>query len=306
MARQTTRTGEPTGGKPTRRRVLTAALATPALLAAPALLVSPARAAGLFGDSDRFGVAGLAPTPPAERALEATRKSFERALSRPVAVRHYRTGARLVDAVISGRAQCAVHTSMTYAASALMCDCAVPVLRPVARDGTAGVRAVLIVRRDGPVRGVDGLAGRTVLGASEGSVAGEVLRRGLRAPSGTRFDEGDAVARFAAGEGEALAGYEIIDRNGDALAAAHEGTLARLPEGGKGFAVLWRSFPIWHGPLAVSASLNAPLRRRLTTELVSLRPGGPSMQGLGLGNVRVLTVAKARDYAPLLTLMRGA
>ena len=278
-----------------RRAVLrSASLALPAVLAPSVVRARPGGA---------FTVAALSPVPVPEAALEATRASFERALSRPVAVRHYRSGARLVDAVVSDRARCAVHTSLTFAASSLVCSCAEPVLRPVARDGTAGQRAVLIVRRDGPVRALADLAGREVLGAETGSVTGEVLRGALAVEA--RYDGRSmaaAPARFTEGEGDALAGYERIDRDGTAIG----GTLERLAGGEERYAVLWRSFPLWHGPITVASDLTASLRDRLVAEMVSLRPGGPAMTGLGLGNVRTLVAASAEEYAPLLALLQAS
>ena len=285
-----------TGRNPSRRAFLRGGATLPlSLVAAPAL------AQGLGApDAAPFPIATLAPVPPTDRAVAAAQRAFERALSRPVSVRNYRDGVRLVDAAASGRGDISVHTALTYAATASLCGCAIPVLRPISRDGAAGMRAIIIVRRDGPARQLTDLAGRALLGATRGSVAGEVVRRGLPAVrEAIVFDEErGALARFRDGEGVALAGFERIDRDGAAIG----GTLARLePER---HAVLWRSFPVWHGPVCVAAGVDPALRRRIVGELVALRVGGQALAGLGLGGIRGFVAAEAEDYTPLVTLLR--
>lgn len=267
----------------------------PVLGPRPALARSP-----LDPAAAPFPIAMLSPEPPSEAALAATRKAFERALSRPVSLRHYREGARLVDAAASGRGDVSVHTALTYAATALLCGCAVPVLRPTSRDGTAGMRAVVIARRDGTVRQLNDLAGRELLGATERNVAGQVVRRGLpNVRKAIRFDGADrGLARYMAGEGAALVGFERIDRDGSPTG----GTMDRLDPGGHG--VLWRSFPVWHGPVCVAASVDPALRRRIVGELVALRVGGRALTGLGLGGIGGFVAADAKDYAPLVALLR--
>ena len=300
----------PAGSRPhadrTRRAVLRVGLGA-AALAAP-LLVPDARAlAAPAGTPPRmpreiFHVGVLAPSRPDARALDAAKRRLERAVARPVAVRPFADGARLVDAVLSGRAHCAVHTVLTYLAADLVCGCALPVLRPVARDRTAGMRAVVAVRREGPVRSLEALDGRAVLGAGEGTVAGEVVRRGLPRGSMPIFPAArDALARFARGEGDALVLDEAVDASGEAVRPA----LARLPDAGAAYDVLWRSRPIWHGPVTLDASLPARLRERLTGEMAALRPGEPALTGLGLGRVRGFVPASREDYAPLAALLRG-
>ena len=194
-----------------RRAFLRGAILAP-LLAVPAI-ASPAQARGKREeprDVD-FVVASLGPRAPADFDRDRARKAFERELARPVRMQHFTSGARLADAASAGNLHCAVHSSLTFAATALACRCSLPVLRPISMDGAAGVRAVVLVRDDGDIGGIDELSGRIALGAKRGSIAGEVARSALAdrfGPAAAPFhdDAGDAIARFNAGEGDAATG----------------------------------------------------------------------------------------------------
>ena len=306
------------------RRAALASLALAAIAAPP--LAAPALARRLVG-REPFTIGVLAPGVLPESAREATASRLERAVARPVRLRRFGGAARLVDAAAGGRIDLAVHTALSYASTAGLCDCSTPILRPVASDGTAGLRAVLIVRERGP-NGLDALPGASpgdetagdgsrndgsrnidageidaaILGAAPGTVAGEVVRRGVAADAGRalRFagDSPDAaLSRFMAGGGAALAGHERVGVNGNTLG----GTLARL---GPGHRVLWRSRPVWHGPLALSARA-APLSDRVTGALIALTPGSAALAGLGLGRVKGFAAARSADYAPLVALLRA-
>ena len=280
--------------RPTRRDCLSATLAASSLF-----LPSLQDDAAANEEKPRaFTFATLAASAPPAFARERARKAFERELLRPVAMRHFRSGPRLIDAVASGGIDCAVHTSLTFAATLSLCDCAVPILRPVGKDGTAGLRALLLVRNEGP-RALDDLASGLILGAKGGTVAGEVARAALLRRFGATNapfydDAGDATARFRNGEGMALFAVERIDANGDSL------------DTGRRWRTLWRSFPLWHGPIAVSRQIDdGALRQRLLGALLVMRPGEPPLQGLGLGRISSLVGARSEDYAPLVTLLRG-
>ena len=284
---------------PSRRTLLVGALAASAAFPAPAL------ARRLVG-REPFTIGVLAPGILPESAREATASRMERAVARPVRLRRFGSAARLVDAAAGGRVDLAVHTALSYASTAGLCGCSAPLLRPVASDGTAGLRAVLIVRGRGPtglgdLPGASSGKGAAILGAAPGTVAGEVVRRGVAADAGRSLPfAGEApdaaLSRFMAGGGVALAGHERVDADGAALG----GTLERL---GGGYRVLWRSRPVWHGPLALSARAD-PLADRVTGALLALAPGSAALAGLGLGRVRGFTAATADDYAPLVALLR--
>ena len=264
-------------------------------LAPPAPLV-PAR------EPFRIGVPSANPIP--AEAAAATEAHFRGALGQPVQLRRFASAARLVDAASAGGIDLAVHTALSFAAVRSLCDCAAPLLRPVAADGTVGLRAVVIVRDNGPGT-MDDLAGATVLGAAMGTVAGEIARHGVRAATGRslRF-AGEApdvaLSRFVAGGGAALAGHERIDATGAALG----GTMERLGAAGVPARVLWRSGPVWHGPLALGRTA-AATRDATTAALLALAPGSPALAGLGLGRVNGFVAARSADYLPMVRLLRA-
>ena len=290
---------------PARRRALALALPTLALpVLAPLALPAVIRAASA-AEPFRIGVPSPVPLPDAAR--DAVERRFAHALGIPVRLRRFAGAARLVDAAAAGTLDLSIHTALSFATVQSLCRCADPLLRPVAHDGTAGLRAVVIVRDDGP-RTLSGLEDGAILGAASGTVAGEVVRRGLSADAARtlRFagEAPDAaLSRFLAGGGIALAGHERIGADGSTLG----GTMRRLAEatadGSPVPRLLWRSRPIWHGPLALGADA-AGRRDAVMAALLGLSPGAPAMAGLGLGRVRGFAAARAEDYAPLVRLLR--
>ena len=291
---------------PARRAVLRGLAVAPLAALTVRKANAQARSSRPVQDDADFVVATLGPRRPAEFDTERARRAFERELARPVRMQHFTSGARLADAASAGNLHCAVHTSLTFAATALACRCALPVLRPISLDGAAGVRAVVLVRQDSGFARIGDLAGRVALGAKRGTVAGEVARSALSArfgPAAAPFhdDAGDPIARFDAGEGDALVGFERIDAKGQAL----DGTTAFLKADVR---VVWRSFPVWHGPVALSASgtVTRVMGEKAVAALATMRPGGPELRGMGLGRVRNLTAASFDEYAPLLRVVRGS
>ena len=277
------------------RRALLGAMAT---IAVPRVTRATERA---------FTIGLLGTREPPELALKTLRRTMERAIARSVAFEVFARGERLVEAAATGRIALSVHTALTYAAARTACDCLVPLARPVTAKGEAGMRAVVIVRREGAVRRIGDLAGGAILGTADASIPARVARFGLRqqlagkAPPlhigvGARPDMG----RFTAGAGDALVGHELIDRFGQAIAGS--GTLGTL--GGEGtYAVVWRSAPIWHGPVALHRS-REPLIGRLREVLLSMPSGGAETIGLGLGRVS-MTPARREEYDLLPVLLRA-
>ena len=286
--------------EPSRRRVLRAALSVTAMgIFTPTLAAQRA--------SQPFTVGLLGTREPPSLATKTLRRVLERAVARAVAFETFTDGERLVEAAATGRVALSVHTALTYAAARVACDCLVPLVRPITPDGQAGLRAVVLARRGGTLRRTDDLAGATVLGGSDGSIPARVARiglrhrlRGLAAPlfigTGARVD----VRRFAAGAGDALIGHQIVDRFGGAIAG--HGTAAKLDNKGD-YTVLWRSGPIWHGPVALHRS-HAALAGRVREALLSAPSAGAETIGLGLGRVS-LDPARSEEYDLLPLLLRA-
>lgn len=278
-------------------------------LAGSAVIASPGIASAQRSGDDTFIVGTLATARPPKWAREALERALAKAVGRNVAVRHFHRGQRLVDASASGVVHCAVHTALTFATVSALCGCAVPILRPVASNGTAGVRATLIVRK-GRGSGVVDLSGATILGAQRGTVIGEIARRGLTARfaegMGPVFGtvEGEAATRFLDGAGDALIGYETVDLRGGKTGGTLD-TFGSLAENAQ---VIWRSFPVWHGPIALSAKggVTRSVGERLLEELIALPPRGAEMTGLGLGRVSMLVGAERKDYETLVNVLRNA
>ena len=280
--------------------MLRTAFAASTLYAIPAPAIAREKAAA-------FTIGILGTREPPELALKTLRRTMERAASRAVAFELFARGERLVEAAATGRITLSVHTALTFAAARIACDCLVPLARPVTADGTAGIRSVVFVRSDAAIRRTPQLAGRAILGGSDPSVSARVGRIALRhrlkdhpAPLFIEPSAGPDLERFVGGAGDALIGHEAVDRWGQVVEGS--GTWADLPDA-SAFAALWRSAPIWHGPVALHQS-HDNLRARMNDALMSMPSAGAETIGLGLGRVS-LAPARLGDYDLLPLLLRA-
>ena len=168
-----------------------------------------------------------------------------------------------------------------YAAIWLRCECIEPLVVAQSAAGDTAIRAVLITRKGSGVSTPADLANRRVFGLSRNSLAGFAMAQAAIASGGKdadwRFEpDGEtALMKFAAGEGDAIAGWVPAgSRQGDGPA----GTLARLRELGAdmgAYSVIWTSGDIPNRVHAVRKSLDGEAKRLLREMMLSLESRDP-------------------------------
>ncbi|MCE1234717.1 MAG: phosphate/phosphite/phosphonate ABC transporter substrate-binding protein [Hyphomicrobiales bacterium] len=216
------------------------------------------------------------------RRVEPFRAHLAAALDRDVVAAPFETEAELVGALATGRIDYAPLSAIGYATAARLCDCVEPLAAPRDADRSAGWRAIVLVRADGPIRGVEDLAGRR-LAVSRGVAIGTrrlplmlLARAGLvgdRAPKPMETD-GPAAALAALGEGRAEAALVWASGDGESAGAASRGTLAEAVARGAATAsdvrTVWASPILPLGPHTVGVGLDERTKRRLREMLIEL------------------------------------
>ena len=222
-------------------------------------------------------------------------KAFSEATGLPTQIFVARDYAALIDAQSRGRIDYGVYSATAYATARLACDCLEPIAAPIGADGTTGMRAVLIERKDR-----SGEAG--VIATVPGDVTHwlEAARSASEADS-ERFVEAanasEAEALFVSGEASGIIGWMPVRT----ASTPEGGTLSRLVEAGISpdeLEVVWESEPLRFGPHAVRSDMPGAIRNALVLFLAGLHDTQPDVfqhleptrQG---GFVRV----SDRDYA---------
>lgn len=278
---------------------LRVALATGCMLVGASSVFAQQQAADLF----RVGMVVESGDLPAVEGLSDIRAAFSRALGTPVEVVAARDYEALGAAHIAGRVDYAIYSSQAYAAAMIRCDCVVPLAAPVARDGSVGVRSVLITKPGAPPRTI-------ALGADD-SLTGRLAPLALwpeaaEARKAGRFvftqSAEDAEAMFMSGAVDGFFGW--MPAVTDAADAILDGTPARLEAAGvdaAGYAVVWKSDILWHGPHAVRDDLDPALRERLVRMLTGQSAGSSLFQATINGQYGGAFAAAVRaDYQPVV------
>jgi phosphonate transport system substrate-binding protein len=215
----------------------------------------------------------------AVEGLSAIKAAYSRTIGAPVEVVVARDYATLVAAHADGKVDYAIYSAAAFAAATLRCGCVRAIVAPVARNGSTGIRSVLVTRVGG------GAAPGPALGPRD-SLAGRLAPLALHPDAGSiAFRDGmvetqslsEAEARFVSGDVGSFFGW--VPAWQDDTGAPAGGTLARLRQAGMDadeLDISWQSEPIRYGPHAVRSDLDEAsvdrLRALLTqdpeTELV--------------------------------------
>lgn len=268
------------------------ARAVAAMLAAAA----PAVAAPSSPDAPQPFRVGMV-SPPGEN-FSRIERAFAAALGMRVEIVVVPGYAELIEAQIGRRIDYALYSAPAYAAAAIRCECLRPLAAPLAADGAAGLRSVLIVRRrtdalrGAPLRVAvgpgDSLATRLApLALWEGAAAARAQGLLVEAASA-----GEAEAMFLRGEVDGFFGWVPARGNDDDPASAG-GSMARLRAAGldRGdYEAGWLSPLLPHGPHAVRDDM--PEERVAAILSALLRGGG-------------FATVSADDYAATVRALRA-
>ncbi|MGQ7792086.1 phosphate/phosphite/phosphonate ABC transporter substrate-binding protein [Faunimonas sp. B44] len=239
----------------------------------------------------RVGIIGRSPIAPFLERLAPFRDGLARALGRPVEIQPFATYAALVDAQVSNRVQLGLHSSASFAVAEAACACLEPLVAPAAEDGTLAFHGILVARRDAAKDGLDGLRGGHLVAGGPDSIGASRLPLAALAAEGidpsffgrieSVHSPVEAMRMVLDGRADAALGWSTM--TGDAAAGYSRGSLAllaRLQEGAAGeLAVLWRSPPLTHGPVAASTSLPEADRQSARGYFLDLAAADPETYG---------------------------
>jgi phosphonate transport system substrate-binding protein len=221
-------------------------------------------------------------------ALSPVSFALSQRLRRPVELLPMSSHGAMIDAQLQRRIDGGFYTASSYAIAEAQCRCLEPIVAPAAADGAVAYRAIIVARKESGIGAAADLAGKTVatgaedsLGARRMQLAG-LLAEGMN-PAGfgaviTTESPEEAVRLVVSGIADAAFAWSSL--SGDAALGYSRGTLANLVASGEldigDIAIVWRSPPITHGPLALVASLPPGDKRRIETYMLGLEQLEPA------------------------------
>lgn len=201
-------------------------------------------------------------------------QAFSEATGLPTQIFVARDYAALIDAQANGRIDYGVYSATAYATARLACGCVEPIAAPIGIDGSTGMRAILIERKD-----------RAETTGAVAAVTGDVTtwlaaaQPGGQVPDRTRVEAGtasQAEALFVSGEVDGIIGWIPLQPG----SPPGGGSLSRLADAGVAAVdldVTWQSEPLRYGPHAVRSDMPGEIRSVLVRFLLGFRDAQPDV-----------------------------
>jgi len=236
-------------------------------------------------------------------------------LARPVEVLPMTSYAAMIDAHTERRIDAGFYSASAFVAADAQCECLEPLVAPKADDGTTDFQALVVTRQDSGIASLADLRGKTVaMGAPDSMGNRRMQLAGLLAENVDPGELGSAMELESGGDslravmrGEADAAFVWSSTSGDAGQGYSRGTLQSVVAGGDAspeeLAVVWRSPPLAHGPLAVARTMAEEDKDAIASYLLDLESRRPAAYDAlapfyGGGYARV----DAEDYSGLAAL----
>lgn len=265
------------------------------MVATVAALLTPAMAPAYADWRDDIGTfrIGIITEPGAGNTvsgLSALTRAYSMALGMKVEFLVAPDYATLIEAQSAGRVEYAIYSALAYAAAFERCGCIEPLVAPTDKDGSTGIRSILITR-DGRMPELRAMTTQRVAVGPADSIAGWMLPRAGLA-SDRMFSQ---TSPFLEQAPSALAAETmLVDKKVDAVfgwapsgpdgnGAMEGGTIARLNEAGVSAStlrVIWKSELLRYGPHAVRTTLDPEAKRRLLVFLTNLKGQTPETYNL--------------------------
>jgi phosphonate transport system substrate-binding protein len=221
-------------------------------------------------------------------ALEPVAAALTVRLGRQVEILPLTSYGAMIDAQAQHRIDGGFYSASAFALSQAHCNCLEPLVAPAAADGSMAYFATILARPGSDVDDVADLEGKTVaLGADDSVGARRMQLAGLleQGVDPGRFgavleveSPQDAVRLLLSGAADAAFAWSSM--TGEPEVGYSRGTLAELTAGGeldmREIAVIWRSAPIAHGPLAVLNSLEDEAKREMEAYFLTLEAADPA------------------------------
>jgi len=222
-------------------------------------------------------------------AVEPVTVDLGRILGRAVEILPMSSYRAMLDAQTQRRIDGGFYSTSAYALAEASCRCLEPIVAPTALDDTSAYHAIIVARQDSGIGSAAELEGRTVAAAAADSVGGRRMQlAGLLAEGidpglfASLLDAGSSEGAVRSLEtGEADAAFAWSSLAGDLERGYSRGTLADLVSNDeiamRDLAVIWRSPPIPHGPLAVLSSIEEDAKREIESYFLNLAAEDPEI-----------------------------
>ena len=280
---------------------------------------SPAGEAGIAAPRTfRIGIVPRGETGVFLRALEPFRDGMAEALGRPAEILAFSNFTAMINAQALHRIDLGFYSASAYALADKVCSCLDPLVAPAAADGSMAFHGIIVARRQSGIASIDDLKGREIAAGAPDSVGSRSVQMAELSAGGidvgsyfssvkTARDALDAILMVR--DDRVAAAFVWSSLTGDEAAGYSRGPLAYLVERGElsmdEIAIIWRSRPIAHAPVAVARSLPGDVRQALADFFIRLAnddPGTYDMLERDYGGG--YRAVKRQDYAGALVLAR--
>lgn len=266
----------------------------------------------------RIGIVPRGETGAFLRALEPFRAGIADTLGRPAEILAFADFTAMIDAQMLRRIDLGFYSASAYALADKVCRCLDPLVAPAAADGSMAFHGIIVARRQSGIASIDDLAGREIAAGAPDSVGNRRVQMAELSAGGIDVGSYFSNVRTARNALDAIllvrdervdAAFAWSSLTGDAGAGYSRGPLADLVARGElsmdEIAIIWRSRPIAHAPVAVAKSLPGDVRQALASYFVALADDDPETYDVlerdyGGGYRAVMR----QDYAGALVLVR--
>ena len=217
------------------------------------------------------------------RTLEPFRTGIAETLGRPVEILPFANFTAMIDAQALHRLDLGFYSASAYALADKTCSCLDPLVAPAAADGSMAFHGIIVAWRQSGIVSIADLEGREIAAGAPESVGSRRVQMAELSAGGidvgsyfsdikTARNAHDAILMVRDDQVDAAFAWSSLA--GDAGAGYSRGPLAYLVERGElrmdEIAIIWRSRPIAHAPVAVAKSLPGDVRQALSGFFVRL------------------------------------
>ncbi len=236
----------------------------------------------------RIGIVSRGRTGTYLQVLDPIRAGIAKTLGRPAEILAFSNFAAMIDAQMLRRIDLGFYSTSAYAVADKACSCLEPLVAPVAADGSIAFHGIIVARRQSGIASIDDLEGREIAVGAPDSVGSRRIQMAELSTGGidvgtyfsnvkTARSAVDAILMVR--DEQADAAFVWSSLSGDAAAGYSRGALALLVGQGKlnmdEIAIIWRSRPIAHAPVAIAKSLPGDVRQALAGYFVGLFDDDP-------------------------------
>ncbi len=264
----------------------------------------------------RIGILAAGRPVLATRRVQPFREALQGVLGMPVEVFAAKDYNVLIEAHRASRIEYAVYSASAFSAAWLLCKCVTPIAAPVATDGSARFRSVLIARTSA-ARSLDDLKDTTILVPGRDSFSGFMFPQDRLARDGIEMEARGwelrdmqsmdaALEAFTAGEADAIFGWQGEEPSfNPADAAPQLDTLDRVSAAGADVNVIWESPSVPYGPHAIRSGIAQEAKELILPFLTGLINDNPeAYEAVETRHTGGFQPVDHKDYKPVIDALR--